>query len=94
MSDFYAAYNHYSGPKQRCWAHLLRDLHELTQSCPKDVKLGLWAKGIKRIYVQANTAITLEDTHRERAKLELEQKLLTYCKNSSGRSVSGAKQTL
>ena len=24
-SDFYAAYDHYPGPKQRCWAHLLRD---------------------------------------------------------------------
>ena len=21
-SDFYAAYHHYDGPKQRCWAHL------------------------------------------------------------------------
>ena len=25
VSDFYAAYNHYPGLKQRCWAHLLRD---------------------------------------------------------------------
>ena len=24
VSDFYAAYHHYDGPKQRCWAHLLR----------------------------------------------------------------------
>ena len=22
VSDFYAAYNHYPGLKQRCWAHL------------------------------------------------------------------------
>ena len=27
VSDFYAAYNHYPGLKQRCWAHLLRDIH-------------------------------------------------------------------
>ena len=32
VSDFYAAYNHYPGLKQRCWAHLLRDIHEL-RSC-------------------------------------------------------------
>ena len=29
VSDFYAAYNHYPGLKQRCWAHLLRDIHDL-----------------------------------------------------------------
>ena len=29
VSDFYAAYHHYDGPKQRCWAHLLRDIHDL-----------------------------------------------------------------
>ena len=29
VSDFYAAYNHYPGLKQRCWVHLLRDIHEL-----------------------------------------------------------------
>ena len=30
VSDFYAAYHHYPGLKQRCWAHLLRDIHDLT----------------------------------------------------------------
>ena len=29
VSDCYAAYHHYDGPKQRCWAHLLRDIHDL-----------------------------------------------------------------
>ena len=29
VSDFYAAYHHYDGPKQRCWAHLLREIHDL-----------------------------------------------------------------
>ena len=27
VSDFYASYDHYPGLKQRCWAHLLRDIH-------------------------------------------------------------------
>ena len=40
VSDFYAAYHHYDGPKQRCWAHLLRDIHDLRALYPDDVPLG------------------------------------------------------
>ena len=40
VSDFYAAYHHYDGPKQRCWAHLLRDIHDLRKLCPKDRQLA------------------------------------------------------
>ena len=44
VSDLYAAYHHYDGPKQRCWAHpcssqgqaLLRDIHDLVALYPKD----------------------------------------------------------
>ena len=32
VSDFYAAYNLIPGLHQRCWTHLLRDLHELEGS--------------------------------------------------------------
>ena len=39
VSDFYAAYHHYDGPKQRCWAHLLRDIHDLVALYPKDTSL-------------------------------------------------------
>ena len=46
VSDFYAAYHHYDGPKQRCWAHLLRDIprpaHPLPQRLPP---LARWADG-------------------------------------------------
>ncbi len=35
VSDFYAAYHHYDGPKQRCWAHLLRDIHDLRSLLPR-----------------------------------------------------------
>ncbi len=35
VSDFYAAYHHYDGPKQRCWAHLLRDIHDLRVLYPE-----------------------------------------------------------
>ena len=43
VSDFYAAYHHYDGPKQRCWAHLLRDIHDLVALYPKDTALAQWA---------------------------------------------------
>ena len=44
VSDFYAAYNHYPGLKQRCWAHLLRDIHDLKGLYPEDA----WLSGPRR----------------------------------------------
>ena len=38
----YAAYHHYDGPKQRCWAHLLRDIHDLVASTPRTPR---WPSG-------------------------------------------------
>ena len=38
VSDFYAAYHHYDGPQQRCWAHLLRDNHDLRTLYPHDAQ--------------------------------------------------------
>lgn len=32
VTDFYAGYDWYSGPHQRCWVHLLRDLRELLET--------------------------------------------------------------
>ena len=46
VSDFYAAYNHYPGLKQRCWAHLLRDIHDLKGGCTQKT-LG-WLSGPRR----------------------------------------------
>ena len=40
VSDFYAAYHHYDGPKQRCWAHLLRDIHDRRVPLPRRSPLG------------------------------------------------------
>ena len=35
VSDFYAAYHHYPGLKQRCWVHLLRGIHDLKVLYPQ-----------------------------------------------------------
>jgi hypothetical protein len=42
VADFYAAYNWYEGPKQRCWVHLLRDLDKLIEASPENVDVVAW----------------------------------------------------
>jgi transposase len=53
VSDCYAAYDHFLGPKQRCWAHLLRDLEKLLLAHPDDGTVGAWVEGIMDLYDQA-----------------------------------------
>ena len=53
VSDFYAAYNHYRGLKQRCWAHLLRDIHDLKVLYPEDANLDSFVKTIVKTPRQA-----------------------------------------
>ena len=55
VSDCYAAYHHYDGPKQRCWAHLLRDIHDLVALYPKDTALAQWAAAVHQLYVEASS---------------------------------------
>ena len=52
-SGQYAAYHHYDGPKQRCWAHLLRDIHDQRTRYPKDAALARWAAAVHQLYVGA-----------------------------------------
>ena len=53
VSDVYASYDHYPGLKQRCWAHLLRDIHKLKVLYPEDGRLTQWALGVQRLYAKA-----------------------------------------
>lgn len=53
ITDFYAAYNTYTGFHQRCWVHLLRDIHELKEKYKKHPPLNRWAKHIQKIYEEA-----------------------------------------
>jgi hypothetical protein len=71
VSDFYAAYHHYPGLKQRCWAHLLRDIHDLKGLYPEDTGLAQWAEAVHQLYAKAKTLAT------PRA---LEEKLLALCR--------------
>jgi hypothetical protein len=55
VTDFYAAYNLIPGRHQRCWAHLLRDLHNLKQAQPTNPAVAPWATEVRQLYDQAQT---------------------------------------
>jgi hypothetical protein len=52
VSDFYGGYNAHFGLHQRCWVHLLRDVHKLKEQFPT---LGVqeWCVGLRDIYDHA-----------------------------------------
>ena len=79
VSNFYAAYHHYDGPKQRCWVHLLRDIHDLKALYPKDQKLAQWADAVHGIYNQAKAFTHPQTKRRRTAQLALERQLLAIC---------------
>ena len=53
-SDFYCGYNGYTGEHQRCWTHLLRDLHLLKEEHSDNEDVVQWAKSVRSLYDQAN----------------------------------------
>ena len=69
VSDFYAAYHHYAGPKQRCWVHLLRDIHDLKALYPRDSRLLRWAAAVHSVYQQAKSFTHPDAGQRRRAQL-------------------------
>lgn len=69
VSDFYSGYNKYSGPHQRCWAHLLRDLAELREKHADDAPLVAWISGVKSLYVYAQQQLQQQLTPAERQQL-------------------------
>ena len=79
VSDFYAAYNHYPGLKQRCWVHLLRDIDELTALYPDDTGLARWAGAVQQLYVRAKAYVAADGRLASRRQLALEKKLLALC---------------
>ena len=88
VSDFYAAYNAHLGLHQRCWVHLLRDIHELKDKHAKDKGLKKWAVAVKAIYEEAkaykgaNARLGAVEQKAERVKRqrEYEQKLMRVCR--------------
>lgn len=52
VTDFYAAYNLLSCGHQRCWVHLLRDLHALKEAHAENEEVLVWAKAVRKVYDQ------------------------------------------
>lgn len=84
VSDFYTAYDHRDGRHQRCWAHLLRDIHDLTEQHPDDVGLHTWAQAMPTTFTQAvawtAAASACPPPEREQARLRFETALLALCR--------------
>jgi transposase len=53
VTDCYAAYDHYPGVQQKCWAHLWRDMRELERQHPDDAGLTSWVNAVAAIYRDA-----------------------------------------
>ena len=72
--DFYKGYDWYLGPKQRCWAHLLRDVKKLVE---KDASAGKWAEMVNDIYKAARKASRrkVDDATRARLREALQERL-------------------
>jgi transposase len=56
VTDYYGAYNHLGCQHQRCWVHLLRDLHALTQTHGTEAEVGQWAQALQTLYEDAHAA--------------------------------------
>lgn len=79
VTDFYAAYHHF-GLHQRCWAHVLRTLHDLCAAFPDDRALAQWSRRLLHIYRAATHAPTDATPHqRRRLRCVLEQRLQHAC---------------
>lgn len=57
VTDFYAAYNDLPCEHQRCWVHLLRDIHELKQEHKDNEEVLGWADQLRQLYDQAQDAL-------------------------------------
>ena len=69
VSDFYAAYNIYLGPKQRCWVHLGRDLRSLKEKNPDRPDVISWADKVMDVYHRAKDTLSIGYKDRERSRL-------------------------
>ena len=77
--DFYAAYDHCPGEKQRCWAHLLRDAKDLLTQSPHDRSLVRWVQNLRRLFRVARDSPTRSRAERLAACARLERATERLC---------------
>jgi transposase len=79
VSDFYAAYTHYEGRHQYCWAHLLRDVHDLVTAHPRDGGVRGWAEAVHALFTRARGLADPDPAARHRAARAFERELAALC---------------
>jgi hypothetical protein len=88
VSDFYGGYNAHLGLHQRCWVHLLRDIHDLKQKHSQNQGLRKWGAKVKSIYERAkgykgpSAKLTAVEQRGERVRQqrEFERELMKVCR--------------
>jgi transposase len=90
ITDFYAAYDHYPGLKQRCWAHLLREIDALTRLYPDDAAVQAWALEVHALYARAKRSVPRPLAERRLDRRCFERQLAALCE--PGAADPGAPQ--
>jgi len=76
VSDFYSAYNGYLGEHQRCWVHLLRDLHELSDKHAHRQSVQSFVGAVRSLFDQARAFEHPDAGRRRRMRVLLQKKLM------------------
>jgi transposase len=79
VSDFYAAYHHFLGEKQRCWAHLLRDVGDLLVAHPADGTVQRWGRHLRRLFRATRDSPGANPSARRRTRQRAEARLRRLC---------------
>lgn len=79
VSDFYTAYTGDDRVHQYCWAHLLRDIHDLTEQHPDDAAVQGWAQAVHTIFARAQAGATGDQAARWRRRKQVETDLRHVC---------------
>jgi transposase len=90
VSDVYTAYDQLDGLHQRCWAHLLRDIHDLKRQQVDDPTLQQWAEAVHTLYQRAlgwaAQAKGSTPIQRDQARRAFERELLALCRSQPATS--------
>ena len=68
VQDFYPSYDGAPGLKQKCWAHLLRDVRELAEKKHPPPEATPFYKELRQIYINARDVVENLQTAEEREK--------------------------
>jgi hypothetical protein len=79
VSDFYVAYTHYEGRHQYCWAHLLRDVHDLAAAHPREAGVRGWAEAVHALFARARGSLGADPGTRGDAAQALRAELAALC---------------